>query len=248
MLRKKSPIAIRRIVMSFLAKELVCAYHVLARLGLDDHTYTHLSCRTEHRDRFYLPVFGRRFEEVSLEHLLEIGIKQRAVLKGCDTTVNITAYGLHADTYAAREEVNVIFHLHTPEIVAVSANPLGLRPVSQWALHFYGRISYYDYDSLLLEQEQSQPLIKALGPNNVLLMRHHGALILGRTVAEAVYYTHHLQKACVTQCLVARSCAQPLEVPHDMAQRSAHDLLSFEEHLGERDWQAWKRLIGRQEQ
>lgn len=226
-----------------IATELVDAYHLLAYLGLADHTYTHLSCRAVGKQSFYLPVFGLRFEEVALENLLEVGIGERAVISGQDSCINITAYGPHADTYAARPHINAIFHLHTPEIVAVSAHPDGLLPISQWALHFYERLSYYAYDSLLTERHQSLKLLEALGPSQVLLMRHHGALILGRTIAEALYYTYHLQQACKTQCLTLASCREPLLIPPEIAEKSSRDLLSFEQDLGKRDWAAWRRLL-----
>lgn len=229
--------------MSHITDELIDAYHLLAYWGVDDHTYAHLSCRKENTERYYLPVFGLRFDEVQKTDLLEIGIKERAVVSGQDSEVNITAYGLHADTYAVRNEAKAIFHIHTPEIVAVSAHINGLMPLSQWALHFYEKISYYSYDSLLLNKSQSSGMLEALGLAPVMLMRHHGALILGRSIAEAVYYTYHLQQACRTQCLILASSHSPLTVPSNIAVKSSKDLLSFEKNLGERDWAAWRRLL-----
>lgn len=231
--------------MSDLAQELIDAYHLLALWGLDDHTYTHLSCRLSQHPRFYLPRFGIRFEEACLADLLEVGIEERTVVAGTDTTINTTAYGLHADVYARYPRWRALFHLHTPEMVAVSAHPEGLLPLSQWALHFYERVGYYKYDSLLLEPEQSQPLLEALGSAPVLFLRHHGVLIAGRTIAEAVYYTHHLQQACRTQCLILSSTASPVPISRRVAEKSVRDLLGFEEHLGQRDWQAWKRYLQR---
>lgn len=225
------------------AQELMMAYHLLAHLKLDDHTYTHLSCRTLAQKSFYLARFGLRFEEVGIEDMLEVGIKERAVICGQDSAINITAYGLHADTYAARPSCQAIFHIHTPEMVAVSAHPEGLMPLSQWALHFYEKVAYYSYDSLLLEQQQSVAMLQALGQAPVMLMRHHGALILGRTIAEAVFFTYHLQQACRAQCLILSSCANPLRVPAKLAEKSRNDLLSFEKNLGQRDWLAWQRLL-----
>lgn len=229
--------------MSHITDELIDAYHLLSYWGLDDHTYTHLSCRNEKSESFYLPIFGLRFDEVQQSDLLEIGIKERAVIRGQDSEVNITAYGLHADTYAVRNDSQAIFHIHTPEIVAVSVHPHGLMPLSQWALHFYEKISYYSYDSLLLDKSQSTGMLEALGSAPVMLMRHHGALILGRTIAEAVYYTYHLQQACRTQCLILSSCQNPLTIPPKVAEKSCNDLLSFEKNLGQRDWVAWRQLL-----
>jgi ribulose-5-phosphate 4-epimerase/fuculose-1-phosphate aldolase len=77
-----------------------------------------------------------------------------------------------------------------------------------------------------------------------MLLRHHGLLTAGATLQEALFYTYHLQKACQTQCLVL-SMNQPYLTPSpDVCEKAVHDLLSFEKNLGERDWLAWKRVVG----
>lgn len=223
-------------------KKLALAYNVLALLGLDDHTYTHLSVRAGDTNNFYMCPFGLNFEEVTADNLIEVS-PDGAILSGRESICNDTGYIIHGAVYQARPDINAVFHIHTPEIVAVSACERGLLPISQWALHFHDRVSYHPYDSLALENTEGKRMAQNLGSNNTMLLRNHGSLTCGRTVEETMFYTYHLQKACETQCL-ALAMNHPLCLPDDKtSEKAVRDLLSFEKDLGRRDWDAWVRRL-----
>ncbi|EER22040.1 MULTISPECIES: class II aldolase/adducin family protein [spotted fever group] len=126
---------------------LAAAYRIMAYLSLDYHTYTHLSARPENADFYYIYPFGLRFEEVTTENLLKVSLDGK-ILEGEKYQYNKTGYFIHGSIYKARSDISAIFHYHTPAAIAVSALKCGLLPISQWALHFYDRISYHDYNSL----------------------------------------------------------------------------------------------------
>ncbi|KAJ6645065.1 putative aldolase class 2 protein [Pseudolycoriella hygida] len=221
---------------------LAAAYQILAILGLDDHTYTHLSARVTGSDCYYIYPFGLRFEDVTPNNLLKVSL-EGVVLEGSEHSYNKTGYILHGNIYKTRKDINAIFHLHTPATVAVSSICDGLLPISQWALHFYDRLSYHEYDSLVLSAVQGNEIVDDLGKNYVMLLRNHGMLTCGRTIHEAMFYTYHLEQACKTQCL-ALSTNQKLIVPSaEICKKSVQDLLAFEEDLGKRDWLAWLNLL-----
>ncbi|WP_341764129.1 class II aldolase/adducin family protein [Candidatus Tisiphia endosymbiont of Beris chalybata] len=221
---------------------LAAAYQILALLALDDHTYTHLSARPAGGDFYYIYPFGLRFEEVTKDNLLKVSLDGK-VLEGSEYSYNETGYILHGSIYTKREDINSVFHLHTPATVSVSAMRCGLLPISQWALHFYERLSYHQYDSLLLSGKQGDKIIEDLGQNYVMFLHNHGILTSGRTIHEAMFYTYHLEQACKTQ-LLALSTNQELIVPStEICRKSVQDLLSFEKDLGKRDWLAWLNLL-----
>lgn len=224
-------------------KNLSLAYKILAKLGYDDHTYTHLSARDPHDpNNFYINPFGLRFNEVEPETLIKVTLEGK-VLEGQEYQYNKTGYIIHGNIYKARPDIHAIFHLHTPETLAVSALEEGLLPISQWALHFYNKLSYHDYDSLALDDSQGNQLIQDLKNNYSMLLRHHGLITSGKTIQEAMFYTHHLQKACETQCKIL-SMGKKYNIPSkEICEKAVHDLLSFEKNLGERDWHAWERWV-----
>ncbi|WP_339046069.1 class II aldolase/adducin family protein [Candidatus Mesenet endosymbiont of Agriotes lineatus] len=229
-------------VESTIKKDLACAYQIISYLGLDDHTYTHLSARAQNSNSFYIYPFGMHFSEVHENCLMKVLFTGK-IIEGKEYQYNKTGYVIHGAIYQKRLDVKAIFHLHTPAIIAVASIKGGLQPISQWALHFYNRISYHKYDSLALNFEQGGKIADDLKDNFVMMMENHGAVICGRTIWEAMFYTYHLEQACKTQCLIL-SMNQPINLPEEeTCLKAASDLLSFEEDIGMRDWQVWKRLI-----
>jgi ribulose-5-phosphate 4-epimerase/fuculose-1-phosphate aldolase len=225
--------------------QLAYAYRILAHLGLDDHTYAHLSIRAKDPDCFHIYPFGQRFEEVRPISLLTVS-HDGDIIDGQEQYLNQTGYVIHGSIYHARPDIQAIFHIHSPAMVAVSALEEGLLPLSQWALHFYGQLAYHNYDSLALDQAtQGQQLIKDLGDKYTMLLRNHGSITCGRTIQEAMFYTHHLEKACQTQCLTLSMNQKVVQLDHYVCEKAVRDLLSFESDLGARDWAAWVRLVDR---
>jgi ribulose-5-phosphate 4-epimerase/fuculose-1-phosphate aldolase len=223
--------------------DLANAYKIIAKLGMDDHTYTHLSARPKGANYYYIYPFGLRFDEVTPSCLLKVSLTGN-VLEGREKQYNKTGYVIHGSIYRSRPELNSIFHLHTVATVAVSAMKNGLLPISQWALHFYENVTYHDYNALALDDtRQGDPLARDLADKKVMFLRNHGFISCGTTVQEALFYCYHLELACKTQ-IAALSCNAELIIPsHDICKQTCKDVLSFEKNLGERDWEAWVRLL-----
>jgi len=224
-------------------QNLAYAYQILGKLGMADHTYTHLSARPNGADFYYINPFGFRFEEITEHNLLKVSLDGE-VLEGSEFQYNKTGYVIHGNIYKKRSDLNAIFHLHTVASIAVSAMKQGLLPISQWALHSYDQVSYHEYNSLALDSDvHGDGLVKDLGDKKILFLRNHGIITSGSTIHEAMFYCHHLELACKTQ-VAALSMGQELIMPDEaICKKSNHDLLSFEKDLGARDWQAWIRWV-----
>ena len=225
-------------------KQLASAYQIIAMLGLDDHTYTHLSARPKGADYYYIYPFGLRFEEVNSDNLLQVSLDGE-ILQGSEYSYNKTGYVIHGNIYKKRTDILSIFHLHTPSMVAVSAMQRGLLPISQWALHFYQKLSYHEYNSLLLEHDQTGQMLQDLGSNYVMFLRNHGVIACGQSIHEAMFYTYHLEQACKTQCLACAANIELITPSPETCEKAVYDLLTFEEDLGKRDWLAWLNKLKR---
>ena len=224
-------------------KNLAYAYRILGKLGMDDHTYTHLSARPEGADYFYIYPFGCRFEEVTEDILLKVSLDGK-ILEGEEYQYNKTGYIIHGNIYKAREDLNAVFHLHTVSTVAVSAMEKGLMPISQWALHFYDHVVYHEYNSLALDnKEHGSDIIKDLADKKVMMLRNHGYIACGTTIHEAMFYCYHMELACKTQIAALSSGQKLISPPHKICQKTRSDIMSFEKDIGIRDWQAWTRWV-----
>ena len=221
--------------------DLANAYQIVAKLGMDDHTYTHLSARPNGADYYYIYPFGLRFDEVTPSCLLKVSLTGD-ILEGKEKQYNKTGYVIHGSIYRNRSELNSIFHLHTIATIAVSAMKSGLLPISQWALHFYEGVSYHAYNGHARDNSKhGDPLV--LADKKVMFLRNHGFISCGTTVQEALFYCYHLELACKTQISALSSNAELIIPSHDICKQTCKDILSFEKNLGERDWEAWVRLL-----
>ncbi|MEQ9116058.1 MAG: class II aldolase/adducin family protein [Rickettsiales bacterium] len=222
---------------------LAAAYRIISYLKMDDHTYTHLSARSSDGKSFYIYPFGMLFEEVTSSNLIKVTFDGN-VIEGKESAYNKTGYIIHGSIYRNRPDINAIFHLHTSPGIAVSSSKNGLLPISQFALHMYKQVSYHNYNSLSLNSKHGEALVHDLGANKVMFLRNHGTITSGKTIQEAMFFTHHLEQACRTQVLCNN--VRDVILPDDQTCiKSRDDLLRFEESLGDRDWHAWIRKLDR---
>ena len=169
-------------------KNLSYAYQILAKLGMADHTYTHLSARPEGAQYYYINPFGLRFEEVTEDNLLKVSF-EGDVLEGEEFQYNKTGYVIHGSIYKSRPDLEAIFHLHTVASVAVSCMDDGLMPLSQWALHFYGHVNYHDYNSLALDNDShGMDLVRDLADKKVMFLRHHGMVACSKIASSCLAF------------------------------------------------------------
>ena len=184
------------------------------------------------------------FDEVNASCLMRVSFDGK-VISGKEYQYNKTGYVIHGNIYKHRKDINSIFHLHTHAGIAVSCDNRGLMLVSQFALHFYKSISYHPYNSLELDPQNNE-LIRNLGKNYCMFLENHGTITTGRTIQEAMFYTHHLEHACRVQILTNSLDKNNIrEIDHKTCQKSHKDLISFEENLGQRDWKALIRELER---
>ncbi|GCB03756.1 class II aldolase/adducin family protein [Ralstonia sp. SET104] len=184
--------------------DLAAAYRLAALNGWDDLIYTHLSATVPGEpDHFLINAFGLSFDEITASNLVKINRAGQLVGDWPDAAtrplVNVTGFALHAAVHAARPDAHCVIHLHNTAGIAVSAQKHGLLPLSQHALRFHKRIAYHDYEGLAFTPEEGARLTTSLGPSFAMLLRNHGTLTIGRTVAEAHVLMATLIKACEIQ-------------------------------------------------
>lgn len=182
-------------------KELAAAYQLVAHYGWDDLVFTHLSARVpgpEHH--FLINPYGLLFEEITASSLVKVDQEGNIVDPHATHPINPAGFTIHSAVHMAREDAQAVLHLHAPDGVAVSAHPKGLLPLSQTAMLCLRHISFHDYEGVALNLEERERLIADLGPTStMMLLRHHGTLTLGSSVAEAFTYMYFLMKGCEIQ-------------------------------------------------
>ncbi|MFL9910709.1 class II aldolase/adducin family protein [Paraburkholderia sp. RL17-337-BIB-A] len=225
--------------------DLAAAYRLAALNDWDDLIYTHISASVpDEPGHFLINPFGLAFDEVCASNLVKIDIEGN-IVGTSEHPVNATGFALHAAVHAARTDAVCVMHLHNTAGVAVSAQPAGLLPASQHALRFYGHLAYHEYEGLAFTPTEGERLVAHLADKPAMLLRNHGTLTTGRTVAEAYVLMATLIKACEIQ-LQAQACGSALVVPNDaVATRTADQLYDGGAIEGALEWPALLRKLDR---
>lgn len=193
--------------------DLAACYRIIAMHGWDDLVFTHISARVPGGDEhFLINPYGFLFEEITASSLVKVDLAGNKV-DNSPHMVNPAGFVIHSAVHEARADVGCVLHTHTKAGVAVSVQADGLRPLSQTSLFPYVTLGYHDYEGVALRAEEKPRLVADLGANNALILRNHGLLTTGPTIADAFLMMYVLETACQIQVL-AQSCGGELvEVP-----------------------------------
>ena len=195
--------------------DLAALYRLVAHHRWTDFVYTHISARLPGPDHhFLINQYGVLFEEMRASDLVKIDLDGKVVEEGdlSSRRVNTAGFTIHSAIHMARPDLMCVVHTHTQAGIAVSAMREGLLPLSQHALKFYGRLAYHSYEGIALDLDERERLVRDLGPHKAMILRNHGLLVGGTSIAEAFHMIYMLERACAAQ-VAALSCGRELTLP-----------------------------------
>jgi ribulose-5-phosphate 4-epimerase/fuculose-1-phosphate aldolase len=182
--------------------DLAAAYRLVAHYGWDDLIFTHISARVPGPDHhFLINPYGLLFSEMTASNLLKVDLDGNLV-EPTPYFFNPAGFTIHSAVHAAREDAKCVLHLHTVAGVAVSCQEQGLLPINQTAMLLNGQIAYHEYEGVALLLDERPRLVADLGAKNAMILRNHGTLTVGQSVAEAFLEMYFLERACATQIAV----------------------------------------------
>ncbi|MGR3495522.1 class II aldolase/adducin family protein [Citreimonas sp.] len=206
-------------------RDLAAAYRLIALHGMDDGIYTHISARlpdgANGEKRFLLNPYGLSFDEVTAANLVTVDETGAVVDDPYGAGVNAAGFTIHSAVHMARHDAACVLHTHTVAGVAVSSVKEGLLPLNQWSAQFHDRIAFHDYEGIALDLAERERIVADLGEKQVMFLRNHGTLLLGRSVAEAVKLALNLERSCKAQVAALGMGLTPLVLPDDVAEHTA---------------------------
>jgi ribulose-5-phosphate 4-epimerase/fuculose-1-phosphate aldolase len=163
-------------------------------------------------------------------------------------TVEASAFALHAPIHRDVKGARAVLHTHSPYATALCLVDNGVvEPVFLPGLQFFGKIAYHeDCQGGAFTAEEGAREAAILGNNNVLMMRNHGPLVVGPTVAAAFDRMYYLEQTCQRQILAMSSHLPLRRVDAAIAQALA-DRVSLFDELAEKHLSAIKRVLDREE-
>ena len=179
--------------------QLAACFRLAALYEMTDLLYGHFTVSVPGTDdHFLVNPLDLMFHEITASSLVKLDL-DGSVVGETAHPFNWAGYILHAAVHKARPDAKCVLHTHTQAGMAVSAQKEGLLPVSQTANYFYNRIAYCDFDGPGEDMGGCETLVQELGDKNILILRNHGLLTLGETLAAAFSRMWNMEKACRVQ-------------------------------------------------
>lgn len=179
--------------------DLAACYRLVALFGWDDLIFTHISARLPGpHHHFLINPYGWGFDEITASSLVKVDLQGRKI-DDSPYDINPAGFTIHSAIHAARDDAQCVLHVHSLNGVAVSAQEHGVLPLSQHSIFVLASLAYHDYEGVALVEDEKPRLVRDLGDKRFLILRNHGLLTVGRSVAEAFVAMYFLETTCMIQ-------------------------------------------------
>jgi len=196
--------------------DLAACYRLIARYGWEDLVFTHITARVPGADeQFLINPYGMFFDEITASSLVKIDLEGNK-LQDSPYPVNPAGFVIHSAIHAARHDARCVLHTHTVNGVAVSTQRAGLLPISQHSMFVLQSLGYHDFEGPALNDEEKPRLVADLGDKTSLILRNHGLLTVGESVAEAFVAMYYLETSCAIQVRAQSGGGELIPVPKEV--------------------------------
>ena len=228
--------------------QLAACYRLVAHFGMSDLIYNHITARIPGTDdHLLINAYGLMYDEITASNLVKIDLAGNVLGNTTEHGINAAGYVIHSAVHAARHDVQCVIHTHTRAGMAISSLKCGLLPLTQTAMRF-AKIPYHDYESVALDLSERDRLVADLGTYDSMILRNHGLLAVGPSIAQAFNTLYWLEMACKSQ-VDAMACGSELTMPPQAVIDKTHHLYqpTTRRPFGELEWPAMIRLMDRKD-
>lgn len=179
-----------------LLTDLCRGYRLFAALGWGDTGDGHISARDPERsDHFWLLRYGVPFGEASLDKLVLLD-PDGSIVEG-EGSVNSPAFRIHHPLLTARSDLVAIAHTHTPWGTPFSGELRPIQPITQEACFFFEDCAMFDDEEVQIQDlAGGERIAQCIGKNHSIILRNHGLVTAGTSVASAICRFVLLERVC----------------------------------------------------
>src|SRR5258708_2693469 len=225
--------------------DLAACYRLAAKYGWVDLIATHISARVkapEGQHHFLINPHGYLFQQITASSLVKIDQDGNKVMPSA-YEANPAGFVIHSAVHMRNEEAICVFHCHTVSGMGVSMQEDGLLMASQHAAFFHGNLAYHDIEHMEAGIDGRDILAADLGRHRAMIMRNHGLLTTGRSIAEAFAIMHLLERACAAQIAAQSGGAKVRIMPDRVCEHFAQFFRKISLSNGELAWPALIKLL-----
>ena len=226
--------------------QLAAAYRIFDHLGWTELIYNHISLRVPGEPGHYLiNPFGLHYSEVCASNLVKVD-PSGAIVGASDWPVNPAGITFHGAIHATLPDAHCVMHLHTTATQAVCCLQDGLSFTNFYAAQLYGKIAYHDFEGITVHAEEGARILASAQGKPVLLLRNHGPVTIGHSLAQALSLMWLVNRACEIQ-LASSGMGALIPIPPAVLDKCVADALNFNPKYGagQDSFDALQRLVDR---
>ena len=223
--------------------DLAACYRLVADFGWSDLVFTHITARVPGtEDQFLINPYGMMFDEITASSLVKIDLNGNKIEES-PFPVNPAGFTIHSAIHAVRHDAQCVLHVHSLNGVAVSAQKDGVLPLSQQSIFILASLAYHGYEGVALNEEEKPRLVADLGNKNYLMLRNHGLLTVGKTIADAFQAMYFFEAACTIQIRAQSGGGELILIPQQIIDGAIAQARAATRSLG--GMLAWPGLLRR---
>jgi ribulose-5-phosphate 4-epimerase/fuculose-1-phosphate aldolase len=224
--------------------DLAACYRLIDLYGMSEMSANHVTARVPgEKDTFLINPHGMLYDQMTASCFIKMNYAGEVLFNPTEYDINKAGYVIHSAIHVARHDVDCIIHTHTIAGMAVSAMKCGLLPVAQTSMRF-AKIAYHDYEGVVLDLGEQERLLRDLGDHEGMILRNHGVIVVGATIAEAFNSVFRLERACQVQ-VAALSCNVEITLPPEEIVNASYRLYQpgVRRRFGLLEWPALLRKL-----
>ena len=211
--------------------ELAAMYRIFAYLKWDEAIYNHISLRIPGEDEhFLINPFGLHYTEVTASNLVKVDIDGN-IIGHSDWPINPAGFTFHGEIHKRVPGGHCVMHVHTTPTLAVCCLKEGLSYTNFYSAQLYGKVAYHDFEGITVHQDEGIRILESAGDKPVLLLKNHGPVVIGSTLAQAFSLMWLVNRACEVQ-MASASMGELIEIPEDVLNKCVRDSLNFNPKFG----------------
>ncbi|MDB4511882.1 class II aldolase/adducin family protein [Arenicella sp.] len=228
--------------------ELAACYRIFDFCDWDELIYNHITVKLPGDEgHFLINPYGLHYSEVTASNLVKVDITGN-IVEPSTHSVNPAGMLIHSAIHSARKDAHCIGHIHSDAGMTVACQQDGLRSDNFYSVLLNNQIAYHDFQGLSVDNSEKQDLIASIADKNFMILRSHGLLTCGRTVAEMFLRMMMLQRSCEIQVSVDQAGKAVVPVSDEVIARTEELLkvqmsMSKDQPIGQLEFNAMRRLI-----
>lgn len=219
---------------------LVLANRILAQQEIFD-AYGHISVRNPEDPNTFLITRALSPELVTMSDILTLDFEGNVVSEDKTKQSFLERY-IHCAIYKARPDVNCVAHPHPPELITFAATGKPFRSIYHQNVTFYDGVPVFtdlppECGMLVNRMDVAERLAEMLGDKRGILIRNHGAVIVGESIPRAVYSTITMRDNARILLPVLTLGIEPVYIDREAAEYGTY--AQFCTQALSRSWNYW---------